>query len=168
MRQGNVNEDGTLSGGRAELTRIDPTKPFELSIEGRICRIVEGAVLLVDEPGVEYGGQFVDWRIADGVKADTDFWPHYEAERKVSAAGPQTLWQHDHIARRPVRLRNSYVGSTTKVVVFQAAPVRLGTGPLLRYVDDHRACVWVELETPGLVRVRFRRSDDQNRCAASW
>ena len=162
VRQGRTTDEGSISAGAASLKRIDPAQAFEFGVEGRVCRIVEGAAIAIDEPGVEYGGPFVDWRQADTAKADTDFWPFYEAERTKPAAGPDLPWQHDHIARRPIVLRKSFVGSAKKTPVFQASPVRLRTGPFVRYADERRALIWLELVTPGLVRIRYRKAEDQN------
>jgi hypothetical protein len=154
---------GTLNArGEGQFGQVDPSRAFRLHIEARVCCVVEGAVLLTEEEGVEYGGQFVDWRLADDPKkADRDFWPHYTKARKAKRIGPITFWQHDHITRRPVRLRHSYSSLPSKVAVFQASPLWIRTGPLVRYMDDRQAIICVELETPGIVRVRFRKADDR-------
>src|SRR5262245_52560151 len=62
--QGALTDTGTLSRGVAELVRVDLAKPFRFEVQGRVCAIKEGAVLLTDLPGVEYGGTFVDWKLA--------------------------------------------------------------------------------------------------------
>jgi hypothetical protein len=160
LHQGNKSDAGTLnSKGEGPFARVDPERPFRLHVEGRVCAIVEGAVLLVDDPDVEYGGQFVDWRLADGANADSEFWPHYTAERTAPATGPFRFWQHDHIIRRPIKLRRAFV-STSKAPVFQAVALRIRVGPLVRFVNESCALIWVELETPGLVQIRFRKAAD--------
>ncbi|MBI4523811.1 MAG: hypothetical protein HY695_08380 [Deltaproteobacteria bacterium] len=162
-QDGNTDAGALDSQGRARFVRVDPARAFRLHVEGRACAIVEGAVLLIDNEEVEYGGQFVDWRLADDPKrAEREFWPQYTAERKRAPSGPVTFWQHDHIMRRPVRLRSSYLSSPgTKIATFQAVPLHIRVGPLVRFVDDSQALVWVETETPGLVRVSFRKTADQ-------
>jgi hypothetical protein len=153
LHQNGASDAGALDAhGEGAFARVDPSRAFRLHVEGRVCAIVEGAILLVDEPGVEYGGQFVDWRLADATDADRAFWPHYTAERKAAAAGPFLFWQHDHITRRPIKLRRAYVLGR-KTAVLQAVPVRIRVGPLIRFADEGRALVWIELETPGLAQL---------------
>jgi len=63
--------------------------------------------MLAREPGVEYGGQFVDWSLADheDVRKRESFWQTYDKARTIR--GPLDVFrfiQHDHVMRRPVRL----------------------------------------------------------------
>jgi hypothetical protein len=161
--QAGTTDQGTLDqNGEGVFEKVDPARPFILHVDSRACIIIEGAVLLVDEAGVEYGGHFLDWRKADEPDADREFWQDYLTERKSALSGPLTFWQHDHITRRPIKLRTAVLNSPQRIPVFQAMPLRFRTGPLVRFTDNHRALIWVELETPGLVRVRFRPADDQS------
>src|SRR5262245_45926833 len=161
VHQDGRTDTGTLNAaGEGRFAQVDPERPFRLHVDGRVCAIVEGAVLLHDDPAVEYGGQFVDWRLADTASADTAFRRPYLDERKADASGPMRFWQHDHIMRRPVRLRSAHA-SAGKVAVFQAKPLAIRAGPLVRFTNESCALVWLELETPGLVRVRYRRADEQ-------
>jgi len=161
LHQGNRTHTGVLNAsGEGAFGSVDPNRPFRLHVADRVCAIVEGAILLVDDPAVEYGGQFVDWRLADAANADTAFWRQYSTERKADNAGPQRFWQHDHIMRRPIKLRSSFAAAA-KPPTFQAVPVQIRLGPMVRFTNESCALVWVELETPGLVRVRYRKADDQ-------
>jgi len=47
---------------------------------GRVCSIKEGAVLIADDPGIQYGGTVVDWSEADVPNADQIFWLQEEPE----------------------------------------------------------------------------------------
>jgi hypothetical protein len=161
VHQDGKTDTGTLNAaGEGRFAQIDPGRPVRLHVDGRVCAIVEGAVLVHDDPAVEYGGQFVDWRLGDAAGADVTFWRPYRDERKADASGPMRFWQHDHIMRRPVRLRSAYA-SGGKVPVFQAKPLTIRVGPLVRFTNESCALVWLELETPGLVRVRYRKADEQ-------
>jgi hypothetical protein len=159
LHQESHTEDGMLGkGGRASLNKIDPEKSFQLEVAGRVCAIKEGAVLLTEAPGAEYGGTFFDWSTADDdAKADKEFWPEYERRRKTALApreGPATFWQHEHLTRRLVQLRKKYRNPASGLVtVFQAIPVQIRTGPMLRFTRNDCAVIWVETETPALLRV---------------
>ena len=161
VHQDGKTDSGTLNAaGEGSFVQVDPARPFRLHVDGRVCAIVEGAVLIHDDPAVEYGGQFVDWRLADTADADLAFWRPYKDERKADPGGPMRFWQHDHIMRRPVKLRSVYA-SAGKAPVFQAKPLCIRVGPLVRFTNESCALVWLELETPGLVRIRYRKADDQ-------
>src|SRR5262249_17543399 len=54
---------------------------------------------------------------------------------------------------RPIKLLNG-----ENQAVFQARPVVIRLGPIVRYVDERRALIWLELITPGLVRVRYGKA----------
>jgi hypothetical protein len=163
LHQDNRSDTGTLNAeGEGSFVRVNPERPFRLHVDGRVCAIAEGAVLLIEDSAVEYGGQFVDWRLADGANADSEFWPYYTAERQAPSAGPLRFWQHDHIMRRPIKLRRAFA-SASKPPVFQAVALCTRVGPVVRFVNDSCALIWVELETPGLVRVRFGKAADQTR-----
>ena len=165
-----VHQDGAMLHGQLDatgwarppdpaLSGFDGSKPFLLHVDGHVCSIVRGAVLLAGEPGVEYGGQFVDWSLADHADLATRaaFWQEYEKTRALHLPlDVFTFLQHDHLTRRPVRML-----SREHQAVFEARPVAIRLGPLLRYVDAHRALVWLELETPGLVRVVYGRAQSQ-------
>ena len=102
--------------------------------------------MLAREPGVEYGGQFVDWSLADheDVRKRESFWQTYDKARTIR--GPLDVFrfiQHDHVMRRPVRLLTRHVRA-----LFEVRPLAVRVGPILRYVDRQRALIWFELETP--------------------
>lgn len=164
-QNGKKVEEGVLNNGQAFFTKINKSKPFKFEVEGRVCAITEGAVLLTDEPGVEYGGTFFDWSIADDqreAKANT-FWKEYGRERFKRPDGPSSFWQHDHITRRSIQIRKKYLNEIPKrAVVIKAIPVQIRVGPLVRYTSHDTAVIWVELETPGLVRVIYKRSHSQS------
>jgi peptidoglycan hydrolase-like protein with peptidoglycan-binding domain len=162
LHQDTQTEDGTLGkGGRASLSKIDPEKPFLFEVAGRVCGIKEGVVLMTEAPGTEYGGTFFDWSTADDdAKADKEFWPEYERRRKSALAsreGPATFWQHEHLTRRLVQLRKKYRDPAAgRVPVFQAIPVQIRTGPTVRFTRNDCAVIWVETETPALLRVTVK------------
>ncbi len=139
--------------------KFDPAQPFRLHLEGCVGVIVSGAQLLVNEPDVEYGGQFIDWTQADDPDARKRdaFWQAYARARKI--LGPREVFrfiQHDHIMRRPVKL----LARETRPV-FQAWPLAIRVGPIVRFVDKQSAVIWLELETPGLVRVTYGKATNQ-------
>ncbi|RYF39180.1 MAG: peptidoglycan-binding protein, partial [Comamonadaceae bacterium] len=157
--EGALDANGGTGALHPALRRFDRTRPFRIHIEGHVCSIVRGAMLLAGEPEVEYGGQFVDWSLADAADARQRdaFWKEYEQARKLRAPGDVFRFlQHDHVMRRPIKLL-----ARGSQVVFQAHPVAIRLGPLVRYVDAGRALVWVELETPGLVRVLYAKAGAQ-------
>lgn len=148
-----AGETGSLhQGGLA----FDRSKPFRLHVEGHVCSIVSGAALLVDEPGVEYGGSLFDWHAADSGHATVRkaFWDDYARRRQRDEPLAVSRYiQHDHVMRRPVR-------GLSAVPVFQAQPMAIRLGPLVRYTDHHQACIWLELNAPGLVRVHYGPAPD--------
>src|SRR5262249_36072293 len=160
--------EGTLDAdGLATFYTVDPAEPFRVEIPGRACLIVKGATLVAtDKEETEYGGTLVDWKLAeDDAEADAHFWKHYErvfkddeAWRKDAKAMPRvvTLWQHDHIVRRDIAIRPSFVN--VEKAEIQARPIRIRVGPILRHTDHQSACIWVETETPALVRVLCAKS----------
>ena len=157
--EGNLAADGWTAAG--VLDRLDPARPFRVHVEGGVCCIVEGAALQVAEAGVEYGGSFVDWTAADE-PADfarrDQFWKEYERARQQPPS-PQrivTFLQHDHVMRRSVKLL-----ARRKTATFQVHPISIRLGPIVRYTDARRALVWIELETPALVRVTYGRAAQQ-------
>jgi hypothetical protein len=157
-RQGSLTDQGVVEGGRAELYRVDTAQPFSFEVKGRVVAIKEGAVLLWNAPGVEYGGTFIDWELADGEKADSVFWPQYEQLRRGRRDGIARFWQHEYITRRLIRARTGYAGrGGRKLLTLQAGPLQIRTGPLVRFTSHERAVIWVELETPGLVRVSYAK-----------
>lgn len=139
--------------------KFDPAQPFRLHIDGCVCVIDSGAQLLVHEPDVEYGGQFIDWTHADDQdsrKRDA-FWQAYAKARQIR--GPREVFrfiQHDHVMRRPVKLLTRQTRA-----VFEAWPLAIRVGPLVRFVDTQRALIWLELETPGLVRITYGKAGNQ-------
>lgn len=139
--------------------KFDPGKPFRIHVDGHVCSIVSGAALLTNEPGVEYGGQFVDWGLADDPdrsKRDA-FWREYKQARTPRAPlDVFSFMQHDHVMRRPVKLLANHTRAE-----FEARPLAIRLGPILRYVDASRALVWMELETPGIVRVTYGKASSQ-------
>jgi hypothetical protein len=146
-----------MNSGQAYLYNVDKTKPFGISVPGRVCAIVEGAALAVDDD-TQYGGVFFDWKQADDDKTADAFFREYAAERAGDRWGPSTFWQHEHLSRRQFRVRKKYLdGFPSLLVKLQAVPLRIRTGPMVRYTDHQQAVVWVELETPGLVRVLYRK-----------
>ena len=139
--------------------KFDSSQPFRIHVEGCVCSIVSGAALLTNEPDVEYGGQFVDWNLADDpdFQKRSAFWREYEKARSLRA--PLDVFrflQHDHVMRRPVKLLARHTRA-----VFEARPLAIRLGPIVRYVDSRRALVWLELETPGLVRVTYGKATNQ-------
>ena len=161
LRQGGVIDKGVLANGRFQLQKVDVSKPFSAEVEGRVLVIKEGAVLHTDELGVEYGGTFVDWRLADDPKqADTVFWPQYTELRRTQHEGPSTFWQHEHLIRRRISLRKGWAAAGKRATL-QAAPLRIRTGPLVRYTSADEAVIWLELETPCLVRVSYCKMTEQ-------
>ena len=139
--------------------KFDPTQPFRLHVDGCVGVIVSGAQLLVTQPDVEYGGQFIDWTQADDPDARKRdaFWQAYAKARQIR--GPREVFrfiQHDHIMRRPVKLLARHTRA-----VFEAWPLAIRLGPLVRFVDTARALIWLELETPGLVRVTYGKAANQ-------
>jgi hypothetical protein len=139
--------------------KFDPAQPFRLHVDGCVCVIDSGAQLLVKEPDVEYGGQFVDWTHADDpdVKKRDAFWQAYAKARKIQ--GPRDVFrfiQHDHVMRRPIKLLTRQLRAT-----FEARPLAIRLGPLVRFTDARRALIWLELETPGLVRVTYGKAANQ-------
>ena len=155
---------GTLDAtGRAGcLSGVAKGEPFFFEVRGRVSAIVRGALLLTEDPGVEYGGAFFDWALADEAKTEENFWSDYESQRKRKEVAVTTFWQHDHITRRRIRARQSYIDAfPAKEVVIQAIPIQIRVGPLIRHTSHDCATIWTELETPGIVRVKYRRNDDQ-------
>ncbi len=130
---------------------FDRAQPFRLHVDGYVCSIVSGAVLRVDDPAVMYGGPDFDWHAADSADPQVKraFWADYAARRGRDGA-PFRFIQHDHVMRRPVRW---LAGSG--MAVFQAQPLAIRVGPLVRYTDERQARIWLELDAPGLVRVRY-------------
>ena len=112
--------------------------------------------LITNAPDVEYGGQFLDWSLADSREKGAAFSYKFRLERKNRSDGVFLLIQHDHIMRRPVKL---LTGETRPV--FEASPIAIRLGPMVRYVDERRALIWLELKTPGLVRVRYGKAAEQ-------
>lgn len=163
LHQGALELRGTLVAGEADVLlqgakSFDRSKPFRFHVEGHVCSIVSGAVLLVDEPGVEYGGSLFDWHDADSADAAlrSRFWKDYAARRQQDTAPSVFRFiQHDHIMRRPVRWLKG-----TNLAVFQAQPLAIRLGPLVRYTDHRQARIWLELNAPGLVRVHYGAAPD--------
>ncbi|MGH9900248.1 MAG: alkaline phosphatase D family protein, partial [Pyrinomonadaceae bacterium] len=84
--------------------------------------------------------------------------------RTLMGLGPSTFWQHEHITRRDIRIRKKYLDEFPEVVaVIKATPVQVRVGPLVRYTRHDAAVVWVELETPGLVRVKVGEKEPQEK-----
>lgn len=164
-RSGSLDFNGALQLASPALRGIDWSQEFRLHVDGYVCCIVSGARLLANAEGVEYGGQTVDWDEAEhsDLARRRAFWREYDKARTMRRVLPlqdfalshqvQGFWQHDHVMRRPIKLLSSSPGA-----VFEARPVAIRLGPLLRYADTRRALVWLELETPGLVRVVYGKS----------
>ena len=156
---GVLNEQGSTGPISQAAARFDVSAPFVVHVDGCVCSIVSGAQLLAREPGVEYGGQFVDWSLADheDVAKRDAFWQAYEKARTIR--GPLDVFrfiQHDHVMRRPVRLLTRHIRA-----VFEVRPLAVRVGPVIRYVDRQRALIWLELETPGLVRIAYGKAANQ-------
>ncbi len=153
-----AGETGSLDNGPV---KFDRSKPFRLHVAGHVCSIVSGAVLVVDDPAVEYGGALFDWHEAEHTDAARRqaFWKDYAQQRKQNPAPASWQFlQHDHVMRRPLRwLRGA------AMPVFQAQPLAIRLGPLVRYTDHRQALIWLELQTPGLVRVRYGAAADPRR-----
>ncbi len=165
--QGTSFASGVLVKGRADMGRVDPLKPFRFEVRGRACAIREGAVLVADDASVEYGGTEVDWSEADSSTADKDFWPRYSTYRRSTTSGPNSFWQHEHITRRPIRIRQSWAQTgSKKTAVIVAVPVRLRVGPLVRFTNADSAVIWLETHTPALVRVRFDKQSNKRAALA--
>lgn len=162
FRQGNTIERGQFSkerGGFAFFGKVDPARPFVFEIGDRACAIRSGAFLDPDDPGIEYGGSWFDWTLVRDYKnPDKEFWPHYLMAMKQDT-GPDTsrrsvdrFWQHEHITRRPIQLTQAARQGSSRVVI-QAIPMQIRSGPLARYTDHGRATIWLELVTPGMVKL---------------
>jgi hypothetical protein len=152
--QAGASAHGKLVAGVADMRRIDPLQPFRFEVPGRACAIKEGAVLVADDGAVEYGGTVVDWSEADGPNADKTFWPQYQKYRTTPLDGPASFWQHEHLTRRPLKLRKSFA-QAGKTAIIVATPVKIRVGPLVRFVNADSALIWVETRTPAMIRVRF-------------
>jgi hypothetical protein len=158
--QGIVDSNGSTGPIDRVAGKFDPQQPFTLHVEGCVCNIVSGAALLADEAGVEYGGQFLDWHAADDAdfRKSSAFWDLYKKVRTHrESLGVFRFIQHDHVMRRPVRML-----ARRSSAKFEARPLAIRVGPLVRYVDQRRALVWLELDTPGLVRITVGKATDQN------
>jgi len=166
LHQGSLVLRGTLVAGEADVLAqgaksFDRSKPFRFHVEGHVCSIVSGAALLVDEPGVEYGGTLFDWHAADSADpaVRSAFWKDYAARRQQNASPSVFRFiQHDHIVRRPVRWLKG-----TNLVVLQAQSPAIRLGPLVRHTDDSQARIWLELDAPSLVRVIYGAAPQANR-----
>lgn len=156
--------EGILKKGQAIISGIDKQKPFIFAVEGRVSAIASGAVLLTEAPGVEYGGgTFVDWHLADDQSpSKTDiFWKEYRRLLIKNPKGPSSFWQHQHITRRPILLRKAYQnenGKSHKTAAIMSIPLQIRTGPMVRFTNYNSTVIWVELETPGFVRVRYSQN----------
>jgi hypothetical protein len=85
-----------------------------------------------------------------------------EYKKTAFLDGPSTFWQHDHITRRDIRIRELFLQEfNERIAVIKAVPMQIRVGPLVRFTSHKMAVIWVELESPGLVRVRFRKNDNQ-------
>src|SRR5262245_45254277 len=145
--QGSLDADGWTGPIDAGGGHFDTGQPFRVHIDGGVCCIASGAALLIAEPGVEYGGAFVDWAAADDedFARRSQFWKEYERARRLDAGSNPvfTFLQHDHVMRRPVKLLARH-----NRAVFQVQPIAIRLGPIVRYTDSRRALIWLELETP--------------------
>lgn len=157
---------GVLKGGIAVMDRIDPNQPFHFELRGRVCAIKHGAVLVTSTPGVEHGGTVVDWSEADLPGADRSFWPDYEKYRTAPALGPSRFWQHEHITRRPIKLRADFAKPGSKPATLIAVPLKLRVGPLVRYTSASEVVIWLETQTPAMVRIRFGKQADKRAALA--
>ncbi|MCI4568154.1 D-alanyl-D-alanine carboxypeptidase family protein [Lysobacter sp. CFH 32150] len=164
FRQGNVVETGSLSSGYAFFGKVDPSRPFVFEIRDRVCAIRAGAFLDPDERAIEYGGTRHDWTLVrDNKQPDKEFWPHYllamqqDTGPDTSRRGVDRFWQHEHITRRQIQLTKAAQQRTTPVRI-RAIPLQIRSGPLVRYTDHGRATVWLELVTPGMVKLSVRDS----------
>ena len=156
---GSFDSNGETAGLGTAALPFDRAQPFKLHVPGMVCTIVSGAMLLVDQPEVEYGGSFFDWKLAgDGdARVRGAFWKEYEeVRRRADEVGALHFLQQDHIVRRPVRM-------TSMIAVFEAREPAVRLGPMVRYTDDHQARIWLELKTPALVRVIFGKAPNQAR-----
>lgn len=156
--------------GRAFLVGVERTKPFRFHVPGRVCAIGYGLKMLhTDKPESEYAGGFFDWEKADSAGPDQDgaaeaFWLDYlrTPYEPRPHSGPMTFWQHDHITRRDVAItRRVLERFPSEVAVIKAVPPRIRVGPLVRFTDSTRSVIWLELETPCLVRARTIKNKDQ-------
>lgn len=153
--QPGISAHGQMKKGRADMGKMNPLEPFRIEVGGRVCSIKEGAVLVTDDPGIQYGGTVVDWSDADVPNADQIFWPQYNKYRTTFVDGPSTYLQHEHLTRRQIRLRKAYAAGSGKTAVLSAWPARIRVGPLVRFVNANSAVIWLETRTPAMVRVRF-------------
>jgi hypothetical protein len=163
LYQDDLVDSGRLAAdGRAVFSKVDPARPFLFEVKDRVCAIRSGAFFNPDDPRLEYGGTWFDWRLVrDDVKPGTGFWPHYQKEMdRELRAGVDRFMQHEHICRRPIQAAAPTLAQQGKMVV-RATPVRIRVGPFVRYTDHRSAVIWVETVTPALVRVRYRPSGTQ-------
>jgi hypothetical protein len=162
--QGMLDREGATGPLGGVTGRFDPSLPFRIHVEGSVCSIVSGAALLARAPEVEYGGQLVDWSLADhpDPRTRTAFWKEYaQARAPRGPLGVFRFLQHDHVMRRPVKLL-----APQGRAVFDARPLAIRLGPIVRYTDTGRALIWLELETPGLVRVTCGKATNQRELPA--
>jgi len=157
--QGTLDADGSTGPIDRAAGKFDPAQPFRLHVDGCVCSIVSGAALVIQDSSVEYGGQFLDWHLAtdSDFQKSSAFWDQYAKVRTLD--GPLSVFrflQHDHVMRRPVRM----LPRQTRAV-FEASPLAIRLGPVVRYTDARRALIWLELETPGLVRVTVGKAPNQ-------
>jgi hypothetical protein len=153
--RGSLDSTGWNNEFESGWQSFDGSRRFKLHVEGYVCMIERGATLISNDPEVEYGGQFLDWSLADAESLEkrAAFWQDYNLERMNQGDGVFLLIQHDHVMRRPIKLLAGEAQA-----VFQARPVAIRLGPIVRYVDEHRALIWLELATPGLIRVRYGKA----------
>jgi V8-like Glu-specific endopeptidase len=156
---GSLDSNGETPGLGSAALPFDRGQPFRLHIPGMVCTIVRGAMLLVDDPEVEYGGSFFDWKLAGDrdERVREAFWKEYDDVRRLPE-GPGALHflQQDHVVRRPMKM-------TSNVAIFDAREPSVRLGPLVRYTDDHQARIWLELKSPALVRVVYGKAPSQAR-----
>ncbi len=157
IHQGSRVQRGQLDAqGRASFGAIDPAQPFVFAIRDRVCVIRSGAYFDPDDASIEYGGTWFDWTLVrDDKRPEQAFWPYYEREMDAAITpGLDTFAQHEHITRRPIRLARK-----AQEIRVRATPVQIRVGPMVRYTDHERATIWVELETPAMIRARCKKAD---------
>ncbi|MCA9671404.1 MAG: alkaline phosphatase D family protein [Myxococcales bacterium] len=151
-----VLDDRADVDGSVPLDDIDLRSPFVLDVVGFVAAVMQGIRIDVDTD-VGYCGATVDWREAEGPAHDR-FWEEYRAHLADTDRGVRTFWQQDHVTRRPLQfLESARGGDVEPALLVQQLAIR--TGPLVRYTSPTETVIWLELETPALVRARLRSGD---------
>ena len=164
--QGTRSEETDLRAapnGVVVLKTIDPATPFLFEVADRVCAIGGGAFIDPDDPAIEYGGTWFDWTL---VRDSKDPQTKFGRNTLLSCApmandAPSTASGSTSTSCGAPSTRSR--GGRRPAVRIAAVPVRIRTGPIVRYTDRERACIWVEPSTPSLVKVVAKRAGGKPR-----